>query len=92
MLSYRTGLPGWKLAARAGVSLLVVVDVQHDNEADLYIATSPNLRGLIVEANTLDELRREIIGAADALIELELHRPTAHTTQIRVLDPMPIAS
>lgn len=65
---YRVGFPGWKLAGRFGVTLVFRVDVLHDSEAGVYVATSPDLRGLVAEAPTLDELFREVYAGADELV------------------------
>lgn len=65
---YRVGFPGWKLAGRMGVTLLYRVNVLHDPEAGVYVATSPDLRGLVAEAPTFDELFREVHAGADELI------------------------
>ncbi|MFZ2449463.1 MAG: DUF1902 domain-containing protein [Methylovulum miyakonense] len=36
------------------------VEIIHDDEANVYVATSPDLKGLVVEAETLDELEKEV--------------------------------
>lgn len=79
---YRIGFPGWKLAARIGVPLTVRVHIHHDPQASSYWTTSPDLGGLIVTGDTLEELFREVQLAAPDLIELELGRPAqlARTT------------
>jgi predicted RNase H-like HicB family nuclease len=69
---YRVGFPGWKMAARAGVPLFVRVDVYHDIEVDRYWASSPDLRGLVMEAQSLDELFAATRAAAQDLLELQL--------------------
>lgn len=68
-LQYPIGFPGWKLAARAGVPLRVRVHVLHDDEAGCYVATSPDLSGLVVEARSLDQLVEEV----DECIGMLLH-------------------
>lgn len=68
---YKIGLPFWKAMARCGVAINVPVNIYHDDEADVYFATSSSLKGLAVEAPTLDELREEVRGAVDVLIELQ---------------------
>lgn len=48
---------GWLFAeffASIGIPLLIKVNVLYDNEADVYVATSSDLKGLTVEAETLD--------------------------------------
>ena len=62
-------MPFWKFAARHGVPLLFRVEVIRDEEAGVYIATSPDLPGLVVEAETKDRLLSECLTCADALIE-----------------------
>ncbi|MCL2308110.1 MAG: DUF1902 domain-containing protein [Proteobacteria bacterium] len=55
---------------KLGVPLLVRVDVAFDEDAKVYYATSPNLRGLAVEAETLDELKKEVELCVPALFEM----------------------
>jgi predicted RNase H-like HicB family nuclease len=87
-MSYRVGLPFWKLAARVGIPLQMVVCVHRDDEAGVYFAHSPDLRGLVVEADTLDALRDEVRSAATELLDAALdghHRPPT-TPQLRFND------
>ncbi|MEA5097274.1 MAG: DUF1902 domain-containing protein [Burkholderiaceae bacterium] len=56
---YPIEYPLWSILARFGRRLIVKIDVQHDEEAGVYIATSQNLNGLICEAATMDELKAE---------------------------------
>jgi predicted RNase H-like HicB family nuclease len=72
---YRVGFPGWKLAARWNVPLLIRLNVTRDGEAGVYIATSPDLRGLVVEAATLEELHRELNCCVDMLLKEILKEP-----------------
>lgn len=63
----------WPLAlflATLGVPLLIKVTVFFDNEAEVYVATSPSVPGLIVEAATLDEIRSEVESAIPMLLRL----------------------
>ena len=66
---YRVGFPGWKIAARAGFPLHLRVAVHHDPEVDVYWATSTDLRGLVVEAKTMDALVNEVQCGIDTLVE-----------------------
>jgi Domain of unknown function (DUF1902) len=72
---YRVGFPGWKLAARLGVPLLVKIDVIRDAEAAVFIATSADLAGLVVEASDLDQLMPEVYGCVAMLLEDQLKHP-----------------
>lgn len=69
---YRVGFPGWKFAARAGLTLQVRVEVHYDPEVKSYWTSSPDLKGLVVTANTLDDLMRETKSGIDDLMEFEL--------------------
>lgn len=71
---YRVGFPGWKLAARVGVPVIFRVEVLHDQDADVYVATSPDLRGLVAEAKTKDELIHAVYDCADMLMEEQLNK------------------
>ena len=78
---YRVGFPGWKLAARLGVPVRLRVNIRQDLEANVYVAESPDLDGLIVEGHTLDEIKDEALSAAGVLLELALSTkaPAAQT-------------
>jgi hypothetical protein len=64
---------GWYFAAwlaKIGLPLLIKVEIIHDNEANVYIATSSDLKGLIVEADSLDELEKEVLELVPELLAL----------------------
>ena len=65
---YRVGFPGWKFAARMGVPMTVRVDVKYDPEVKSYWTTSPDMKGLVVTGESLDEVRRELRSALSALM------------------------
>lgn len=71
-LRYRVGLPGWKLAARVGMPLRLRVHVMHDKEAGVFLATSPDLDGLVTEAATVEELQVETLAAVQLLLDASL--------------------
>ena len=52
--------PLWSLLARFGRRLTIRVSVLHDEEADVYVATSKDMRGLVCEADTMEELKAEV--------------------------------
>lgn len=70
---YRVGFPGWKLAAKVGIPMLLRVEVMRDRDAGVFVAISPDLRGLVAEAKTADELVRAVYDCTDMLLEAELH-------------------
>jgi len=64
---------GWLFAeffASIGIPLLIKVNVLYDSEVNVYVATSSDLKGLIVEAETLDELEREVKRLIPEILEL----------------------
>ncbi len=84
---YRVGFPGWKLAARFGIPLLIRVNVHQDNEANVFCADSPDLDGLTVEGATLEEVRREVAVASGELLSLQLTTPNPKAlTELRIRD------
>lgn len=70
---YRVGLPFWKLFARMFGAVTFRVEVTYDKEAKVFIATSPDLKGFVVEAATADELLREANDVASMLMKEYLH-------------------
>jgi hypothetical protein len=63
----------WPLSmfvASLGIPLLIKVEVMFDAVANVYVATSPTVHGLVVEAATLDEIRAEVEMALPELLTL----------------------
>ena len=63
MLAYRVGFPGWKIAARLGMTLKVRVTVLWDNDAQVFVATSEDFLpefGCVAESETWDGLKEEL--------------------------------
>lgn len=79
----RMGWPAARLLGRLGVPLVVRVFVEFDADARVFVDTSPDLRGLVVGAETLDELAREVRELISALLETQ-HRRVSHVAaQVR---------
>ena len=57
---YPFNWPLSKELAKFGIPLLIIIKVEFDKEANVYIATSPSVKGLVVEAETLDEIKNEV--------------------------------
>ena len=62
----------WKIAARFGVSLLVKIEVIHDKKAKVFVATSSDLPGLVVESKTIEQLFAEVYDCVDMLLSEQL--------------------
>lgn len=58
-LHYRYGWPFGKVMARMGVPTKIRVDVIRDEEAGVFIATSCDVDGLVLEAETIEGLITE---------------------------------
>ncbi len=75
--------------AKLGVPLAINVTVIYDDEAKVYIATSADLKGLVVEAETLDDLAKEVAELVPEL--LALNKPTLHakaSTHLSFVQPL----
>lgn len=75
MFPYRVGLPLWKLAARVGFPIYVRVEVLWDEVAQVYVATSPDVTGLVVEAKDFNILDQEISDGLNMLLDGDLPKP-----------------
>ena len=73
---YRLGWPLSTLFASLGIPLIIKIEVIHDEDANVYVATSQDMKGLVIEAETLEALIKE----AQALIPelLALNNPKLH--------------
>lgn len=89
---YKIGYPFWKFAARRGATIKIPVTIDHDEEANVYIATSSHLRGLVVEASTLDELLLEVEDVASMLIQEAIHGTHAQATPVFKFRGRPFAT
>lgn len=90
-MNYRVGMPGWRTLARLGVDLYARVDVHFDADVKSYWAESPDLRGLVVSGNTLEELRAEVAAAGAVLLELELGGHDHPRARLRLRDDVPLS-
>jgi len=71
---YTVGWPLWKLLARLGVPLRFTLVVHFDVESKTFWANSPDIDGLVVSGEDLQEVQREAALAAELLLELQLHK------------------
>jgi predicted RNase H-like HicB family nuclease len=78
---YRVGLPFWKIAARLGLPMKIRVIAVHDVEAGVFVAHSPDLRGLIAEADTLELLEKEVKASAYELLSMQLDDKSLRNTK-----------
>jgi hypothetical protein len=71
-MMYRVGFPLWRLFIKLGCTAHVHVRTIWDQDAKVYVADSPDLKGLVAEAPDLDTLRTEVQSSIDALLSLQL--------------------
>ena len=85
-MAYRVGFPFWKWSARARLPISLRVDVIRDTEAGVFVATSPDLGGLVAEAATLEALVTNInAGILDLMSDLlDSPSPPAPITNLRI--------
>lgn len=83
---YRIGFPFWRQAALLGVPLKLRIDVIRDPEANVFVATSDDLKGLVCEAASMDDLVKEVELAMTELLALQLRSQprTRPVTDLRI--------
>lgn len=70
MMNYPIKYPFARLFARLGFTLTVNIDVIYDPEAGVYVATSKDITGLVLEAESFFELTAEVQEAVSTLTQL----------------------
>ncbi|MCD2164316.1 hypothetical protein [Comamonas koreensis] len=75
---YRVGWPLWKTVARTGAPIRFRVLVHFDEESKTLWADSPDIDGLVVSGNNMDELRAAALSSANDLLDLELNTHKIH--------------
>jgi hypothetical protein len=72
---YRVGWLGWKTLAKAGAPMLIKLEIARDPEAEVFICTSPDLEGLVVESATIEGLHTDVNDCIDMLMQDLLKEP-----------------
>ena len=70
---YRIGKFGWKLAYYLRLPLYFRYTVQQDLEANVFIATSPDIKGLNFECDKLSDVQKVVLDCAKYLVWGMLH-------------------
>lgn len=58
-LAYRLGWPFARTLAAMGMPMLIRIEAMRDNEAGVFVARSPDVDGLVLEADSLEGLMNE---------------------------------
>lgn len=83
---YRLGWPLGKIAAQIGIPTLIRINVIRDAEAGVFVGTSQDVDGLVVEAETLELLMSESQQAIKALLDCSSLARKDTVTSIRYND------
>lgn len=73
MLIYRVGWPLWKLAYRMGIKLAYRYEILYDVDCKRYIGISPDIKGLIAECDTVDEVKDVMESDAPLLVSYQVY-------------------
>ncbi len=87
---YRLSWPCASFFAKIGISILIKVEIMHDAEVNVYVATSKDLKGLVVEAETLDELEKEVLELTPKLLALDVPKLHEKRTTLLAFNQPPI--
>lgn len=75
-----------------GIPLSIKIIVKKDDEANVYYAYSPNVKGLHIEAENLDSLQSEVLKALPEILELNngltLEQITHSTPHLNICTPL----
>lgn len=69
-MSYPLRFPLSGMVGALGFPLSIRIDVGFDKKAQVFVASSPDVTGLVAEAKTMDELRAEAFSLIPELLEL----------------------
>jgi len=78
-MNYPISYPLANFFSALGAKLIIRIDFIHDKEADVFIATSKDIQGLVIETASYEELQSEIKEAIATLSELSNSKNNMHT-------------
>ncbi len=78
-MKYPISYPFASFLSRVGVKLVIRIDFIYDKEVDVFLATSRDIEGLIVEADNFKELQHELKEVIVTLLELNHSKNTPDT-------------
>lgn len=86
-MNYPYRYPASMLLARLGFTITIDVSFFYDDEAKVFIATSKDIRGLVLENDNFNILKKEVEEAIPALLELNHSQALPeHKTDIILTD------
>lgn len=90
--AYRLGWPLGRVFARFGLPAVIRIEAIHDDEAGVFVATSPDVRGLVIEADTLEEVANEVRLVLPDLLGFENAGNVPPQTSIRLATYSPASA
>jgi len=78
-MKYPINFPLSKLFAQFGATLIIKIEFCFDSCENVFVATSTDIPGLVVEAETFVELKNEVEEAIHNLLILEKNKPVSNT-------------
>jgi len=90
-IRYRYGWLLGKTLATWGIPVRIRIDVIHDDETDVFVGTSRDVQGLVVEAQTLDELLQEARELIPLLLTQPSMLPRSTVADIHLRQPLALA-
>ena len=79
-MNYPLRYPFSLLFARFGVTISIEINFIYDDEVNVFIATSKDMPGLVLEAENFNDLKREVEEAIPNLFSLNSKSAPAKTT------------
>ena len=79
-MTYPYRYPLSRFFAKFGITLNIRIDVLKDIEADVYVATSKDIPGLVIEAESFSQLRDEVTEAIPNLLALDDNADHRHAS------------
>ena len=78
-MNYRIGLPFWKLACKMGFTPSFRIIIHKDPKQNVYWCESNDLKEVISEMPSIEELIREVNNIAEELLEMNYNVKNCHT-------------
>ena len=72
MLTYRIGWPGWKFAFKLGMTMSYRYEIVYDIDCKRYVGVSPDIKGLVAECDTIDEVKAIMEGNAPEIVAYQV--------------------
>ena len=74
-MSYPLRYPLSWVVARSGVTISINIKFIYDDDVKVFIAISDDIKGLVLEAENFNDLKKEVEEAVPVLLELACKRP-----------------